>query len=296
MILFTFTFYLLSVAIQVRAYSSTHRGHSLLYPTPQCRFQNMKGIRSPRRIVVQMCNDQNAVQHSKKQVRSRRVLTAGWFTTLWRKSRLAFASVFIVLSFGARFASATAHRSQAPLVSISTKQSTSIANKSKMTKLNPKSVEEEAPVMHVEKSIVTTFMEAEEKIFHDIVEVEQVIELEAVQSWRDLIMSLQGTKLDTLLLLGVTSAVIPIFKRLNTSPILGFLLTGTLFGPNGLNWVSDVHLMHVLGELGIVLFLFEMGLELSLDRLKKMKRDVFGLGMSQYIATAGVIASVARFL
>lgn len=80
----------------------------------------------------------------------------------------------------------------------------------------------------------------------DIIEVEEEME----KSWYDLLQSLRGTKLDSLILLIVTSAVIPIFKKLSTSPILGFLLTGTLLGPNGLSWVSDVHMMHVLGELG----------------------------------------------
>lgn len=54
----------------------------------------------------------------------------------------------------------------------------------------------------------------------------------------------------------------------------------------GLNWVRDVHTIDILGELGIVFFLFEMGLELSLERLKKMKNDVFGLGTSQFLLTA----------
>lgn len=139
----------------------------------------------------------------------------------------------------------------------------------------------------------------------DIIEVEEEME----KSWYDLLQSLRGTKLDSLILLIVTSAVIPIFKKLSTSPILGFLLTGTLLGPNGLSWVSDVHMMHVLGELGnfdrswrvsppftvgIVFFLFEMGLELSLDRLRKMKKDVFGLGTSQFVLTAASISAVAK--
>ena len=84
----------------------------------------------------------------------------------------------------------------------------------------------------------------------DIIEVEEEME----KSWYDLLQSLRGTKLDSLILLIVTSAVIPIFKKLSTSPILGFLLTGTLLGPNGLSWVSDVHMMHVLGELGRLTF------------------------------------------
>jgi monovalent cation:proton antiporter-2 (CPA2) family protein len=123
---------------------------------------------------------------------------------------------------------------------------------------------------------------------------EEVVE-EVQLSWRTLSESLQGAKLDTLIMLLVTSSVIPIFKRLNASPILGFLLTGTLLGPSCLGWVHDVHTIDVLGELGIVFFLFEMGLELSIAKLKSMRKDVFGLGTSQFLTTAaaGAAASLA---
>lgn len=104
--------------------------------------------------------------------------------------------------------------------------------------------------------------------------------------WVDLLSSLNGPKLDSLILLLATSGIIPLFKLLNTSPILGFLMTGTLLGPCGLNWVRDVHMIDMLGELGIVFFLFEMGLELSLDRLISMRKDVFGLGTCQFLITS----------
>ena len=112
----------------------------------------------------------------------------------------------------------------------------------------------------------------------------EVVE-EVERSWKSLADSLQGAKLDSLILLIVTSAVIPIFKTLKTSPILGFLMTGTLLGPFGLRWVKDIHMIDTLGELGIVFFLFEMGLELSFDRLMAMRKDVFGLGTSQFLVT-----------
>jgi hypothetical protein len=86
--------------------------------------------------------------------------------------------------------------------------------------------------------------------FADVIEDLREVEEEMGRSWCNLVQSLQGAKLDSLILLVVTSAIIPIFKKLNTSPILGFLLTGTLLGPNMLSWVDDVHMMHVLGELG----------------------------------------------
>lgn len=126
-----------------------------------------------------------------------------------------------------------------------------------------------------------------EGVFHDT-------EIEVEKTFKDLFTSLQGAKLDTLILLIVTSAVIPIFKFYNVSSILGFLLFGTVLGPNGLNWLKDVHMIDMLGELGIVFFLFEIGLELSLERLMAMKRDVFGLGTSQFLVTSAFFAGASR--
>ena len=69
-----------------------------------------------------------------------------------------------------------------------------------------------------------------------------------------------GAKLDTLIMLMVTSTIIPVFKHLNLSPILGFLLMGTLLGPSCLGAIHDVHTIDVLGmfthiTLHIVLYL-----------------------------------------
>jgi Kef-type K+ transport system membrane component KefB len=71
------------------------------------------------------------------------------------------------------------------------------------------------------------------------------------------------------------------------------LLAGTALGPNGLKLVADVKATEILGELGIVFFLFEMGLELSMARLKAMRKDVFGLGLAQFFLTALGVAAVA---
>jgi len=103
---------------------------------------------------------------------------------------------------------------------------------------------------------------------------------------------MHGSKNDILILLLTTGLITPLFKLMSLSPILGFLLAGTLLGPNGFGVISNVHSTEGLGELGIVFFLFEMGIELSSERLKSMKRDVFGLGLSQFFTTAFVIALV----
>jgi monovalent cation:H+ antiporter-2, CPA2 family len=136
-------------------------------------------------------------------------------------------------------------------------------------------------------------VDALESITTGIVEAENEAVVEFEKSWRSLADSLSGVKLDGLFILVVTSIIVPLFRHLKVSPIIGFLLTGTIVGPTGLNWVNDIHMIDVLGELGIVFFLFEMGLELSMERLQKMKRDVFGLGTSQLLLTAAFATGIS---
>ena len=110
----------------------------------------------------------------------------------------------------------------------------------------------------------------------------------------DLQKYMAGPKSDTLLLLLATALITPLCKRLGTSPILGFLTSGMLLGPNGWGLINGIHTTETLAELGIVFFLFEMGIELSFDRLKSMRKDVFGLGLSQFVATAVAIAGIGK--
>jgi len=110
----------------------------------------------------------------------------------------------------------------------------------------------------------------------------------------DLNTYMKGPKSDTLCLLAATALITPLCKMAGTSPILGFLASGMLLGPNGFGVISGIHTTETLAELGIVFFLFEMGLELSVERLKSMKKDVFGLGLSQYTITAVVLGLVAK--
>ena len=111
----------------------------------------------------------------------------------------------------------------------------------------------------------------------------------------DLNAYMKGPKSDTLFLLLATALITPLCKMAGTSPILGFLASGMLLGPNGFGIISGIHTTETLAELGIVFFLFEMGIELSVERLKSMKKDVFGLGLSQYTITAAAIGLVAKY-
>eukprot|EP00898_Chlorokybus_atmophyticus_P007421 jgi/Chlat1/7680/Chrsp64S07175 len=87
---------------------------------------------------------------------------------------------------------------------------------------------------------------------------------------------------DTLTFLAATVLVVPVFKALNVSPVLGFLLSG--FALNQLGVFRNVKDIEELSELGILFLLFEMGLELSLERLKALAKYAFGLGVLQILA------------
>lgn len=117
--------------------------------------------------------------------------------------------------------------------------------------------------------------------------------LEAVT---DLAKYMEGPKLDTIILLSATALITPLCRRLGTSPILGFLTSGMLLGPYGCGAISGIHTTETLAELGIVFFLFEMGLELSVERLMSMKKDVFGLGFAQFAITALVFGLVGGLM
>jgi CPA2 family monovalent cation:H+ antiporter-2 len=106
---------------------------------------------------------------------------------------------------------------------------------------------------------------------------------------------------DALVILGAAGIVIPAFVRLRITPIIGFLLVGVLVGPMGLGalakdypwlaWVtiSDTENIRVIGEYGVILLLFSIGLELSLRRLWRMRRQVFGLGPAEMLGCGLVI-------
>jgi CPA2 family monovalent cation:H+ antiporter-2 len=83
--------------------------------------------------------------------------------------------------------------------------------------------------------------------------------------------------------------VVAMFKKLQLSPVLGYLVAGAFIGDNGFKVVSYSQ-TSFLGELGVVFLLFAIGLELSIERLKAMRRYVFGMGSLQVLITSLVIA------
>ena len=110
---------------------------------------------------------------------------------------------------------------------------------------------------------------------------------------------------DLVLFLATAGIVVPLFKRLKISPILGFLGAGVVLGPYGLGalegtvpWLAAVTVnkpeeVAQLAEFGVVFLLFTIGLELSWERLRAMRRMVFGLGALQVAVGAVLIGGLA---
>ena len=98
---------------------------------------------------------------------------------------------------------------------------------------------------------------------------------------------------DVLIFLVAAVVVVPAFRRLRTSPVLGYLAAGVLVGPHGLALIRDSESAHILAEFGVVFLLFMIGLELSVGRLRTLGRYVFGLGTLQVTISAGLIGGAA---
>jgi monovalent cation:H+ antiporter-2, CPA2 family len=108
---------------------------------------------------------------------------------------------------------------------------------------------------------------------------------------------------DALVVLGAAGLVIPAFARLRISPVIGFILVGLVVGPFGLGsrvdqypWlvyitISNPAGMDVFGELGIILLLFSVGLELGFKRLAAMRREITTIGSVELLGNAALIAT-----
>jgi monovalent cation:proton antiporter-2 (CPA2) family protein len=91
--------------------------------------------------------------------------------------------------------------------------------------------------------------------------------------------------------LGSAVVVVPIFKRIGLGAVLGYLAAGALLGPWGMGFVQDSTRTLHLAELGVVLLLFLIGLELKPSRLWNMRYGVFGLGGAQVTLSTLVLLS-----
>ena len=101
---------------------------------------------------------------------------------------------------------------------------------------------------------------------------------------------------DVLLVLLAAVAVVPLFRRLRASAVLGYLAAGALIGPYGFRLLHDVEAAAGLGELGVVFLLFSIGLSLSVERLASLRRYALGLGIAQVLVTTVALWGLLRTL
>jgi glutathione-regulated potassium-efflux system ancillary protein KefC/glutathione-regulated potassium-efflux system protein KefB len=97
------------------------------------------------------------------------------------------------------------------------------------------------------------------------------------------------------LLLLAAVAIVPILQKLRLGSVLGYLIAGMIVGPWGFAVIGDVEATLQFSELGVVLLLFVIGLELEPARLWALRGSVFGLGTAQVLVTTVVAAGIARF-
>jgi glutathione-regulated potassium-efflux system protein KefB len=95
--------------------------------------------------------------------------------------------------------------------------------------------------------------------------------------------------------LGAATIAVPIFRFAGLSAILGYLVAGMAIGPSGIGFFTDPATLFGIAELGVVLFLFVIGLELRVSQLLKMKRDIAWLGGMQLFPTAALLMGALVF-
>jgi Kef-type K+ transport system membrane component KefB/voltage-gated potassium channel Kch len=95
--------------------------------------------------------------------------------------------------------------------------------------------------------------------------------------------------LEPIVLLATAVVAVPLAKRLGLGSVLGYIAAGIAIGPFALGLFAEPGRVSGIAELGIVLLLFLIGLELNLRRLWALRRDIFGLGTAQVVVSGAVI-------
>ncbi len=93
-------------------------------------------------------------------------------------------------------------------------------------------------------------------------------------------------------LLGAAVVAVPIFRRLGLGSVLGYLAAGLVIGPFGLGWFSDPQAILHVAELGVVMFLFVIGLEMRPSHLWSLRKQIFGLGTLQIASCTAALTGV----
>ena len=93
-------------------------------------------------------------------------------------------------------------------------------------------------------------------------------------------------------LLAAAVIAVPIFKRIGLGSVLGYLIAGLIIGPFGFAFFHDSTSILHIAELGIVMYLFVIGLEMQPSHLWGLRREIFGLGTLQIVACATALTGV----
>lgn len=101
---------------------------------------------------------------------------------------------------------------------------------------------------------------------------------------------------DILVLLVFSVVIVFLLQRLKLPSVIGFLIAGVIIGPYGLSLVKEVEEVEILSEIGVILLLFVIGMELSIKQLASIKKTVFLGGFLQMGITLGVAGLIYYFL
>lgn len=96
-------------------------------------------------------------------------------------------------------------------------------------------------------------------------------------------------------ILAASILVIVVFHRLKIPAVVGFLITGILLGPGGLSLVRDLGVINAVAEIGVMMLLFIIGIEFSLERLQRIKQYFWLGGGLQVLLTVMAVALISRF-
>jgi len=101
---------------------------------------------------------------------------------------------------------------------------------------------------------------------------------------------------DIIILLTASVIAVPFFQAIRLGAVPGFLIAGVVVGPSCLGLIGNVHEISYLSEIGVVLLLFVIGIELKPSRLWRMRQIVFGLGSLQVLVTGAALSSLSYFV
>jgi|Deesub1362A_J573_1020465.scaffolds.fasta_scaffold01314_1 CPA2 family monovalent cation:H+ antiporter-2 len=89
-----------------------------------------------------------------------------------------------------------------------------------------------------------------------------------------------------IIIFGISAVSIFILNKFRVPSIVGFLISGILLGPHGLELIKDIHLVEIFAEIGVVLLLFTIGLEFSLKNILRLRKAIFLGGLLQVLITS----------